>query len=36
MHSKHSFMFATGIENSYLTIRLPDGTIKRVDEMESA
>ncbi len=28
------FMFATGIENSYPTIRLPDGTRKRVDEME--
>lgn len=27
-------MFATGIENSYPTICLPDGTIKRVDEME--
>ena len=27
-------MFATGIENSYPTIILPDGTIKRVDEME--
>lgn len=26
-------MFATGIENSYPTIRLPDGRIKRVDEM---
>ncbi len=29
-----SFMFATGIENSCPTIALPDGTIKRVDEME--
>lgn len=29
-------MFATGIENSYPTIALPDGTIKRVDEMEKA
>lgn len=29
-------MFATGIENSYPTIRLPDGTEKRVDEMEKA
>lgn len=29
-------MFATGIENSYPTILLPDGTIKRVDEMEKA
>jgi beta-glucosidase/6-phospho-beta-glucosidase/beta-galactosidase len=27
-------MFATGIENSYPTILLPDGTTKRVDEME--
>lgn len=29
-----SFMFATGIENSYPTIALPDGTTTRVDEME--
>jgi beta-glucosidase/6-phospho-beta-glucosidase/beta-galactosidase len=28
------FMFATGIENSYPNIILPDGTKKRVDEME--
>lgn len=28
------FMFATGIENSYPIIQLPDGTLKRVDEME--
>jgi beta-glucosidase/6-phospho-beta-glucosidase/beta-galactosidase len=28
------FMFATGIENSYPNILLPDGTTKRVDEME--
>lgn len=28
------FMFATGIENSYPTITLPDGKIKRIDEME--
>jgi beta-glucosidase/6-phospho-beta-glucosidase/beta-galactosidase len=28
------FMFATGIENSYPTIRLPGGQIHRVDEME--
>lgn len=28
------FMFATGIENSYPTIVLPDGKTKRVDEME--
>jgi beta-glucosidase/6-phospho-beta-glucosidase/beta-galactosidase len=27
-------MFATGIENSYPTIELPDGRTKRVDEME--
>lgn len=30
----NKFMFATGIENSYPTIQLPDGRIKRVDEME--
>ena len=30
----NTFMFATGIENSYPTIMLPDGTTKRVDEME--
>lgn len=30
----HQFMFATGIENSYPTIKLPDGSIKRVDELE--
>ncbi len=29
-------MFATGIENSYPTILLPDGTTRRVDEMEKA
>src|ERR1700712_4912088 len=28
------FMFTTGIENSYPTILLPDGTTHRVDEME--
>ncbi len=28
------FMFATGIENSYPTILLPDGSARRVDEME--
>lgn len=28
------FMFATGIENSYPNIMMPDGTTKRVDEME--
>jgi beta-glucosidase/6-phospho-beta-glucosidase/beta-galactosidase len=27
-------MFATGIENSYPNIQLPDGTTKRVDEMQ--
>ncbi len=32
--STNKFMFATGIENSYPTITLPDGKIKRVDEME--
>ena len=31
---KNTFMFATGIENSYPKIKLPDGTMKRVDEME--
>ncbi len=29
-------MFATGIENSYPTIRLPDGSTKRVDEMQKS
>lgn len=29
-----SFLFATGIENSYPVIGLPDGTRHRVDEME--
>ena len=29
-----SFIFATGIENSYPTIALPNGKKKRVDEME--
>src|SRR5947209_5271820 len=28
------FIFATGIENSYPTIRQPDGSARRVDEME--
>jgi beta-glucosidase/6-phospho-beta-glucosidase/beta-galactosidase len=36
MALKNKFMFATGIENSYPTIQLPDGTTKRVDEMEKA
>ena len=30
----NKFMFSTGIENSYPTIILPDGKIKRVDELE--
>lgn len=30
----NKFMFATGIENSYPTILLPNGKTKRVDEME--
>lgn len=29
-------MFSTGIENSYPTIRLPDGTMKRIDSMEKS
>jgi beta-glucosidase/6-phospho-beta-glucosidase/beta-galactosidase len=32
----NQFMFATGIENSYPNIILPDGKVKRVDEMEKA
>lgn len=28
------FIFATGIENSYPTVISPDGTIKRIDELE--
>jgi len=28
------FMFATGIENSYPTILMPDGSTKRIDQME--
>jgi len=32
----NKFMFCTGIENSYPTIRLPDKSIKRIDEMEKA
>src|SRR5688572_2211437 len=31
---RNSFMFATGIENSYPKIKLPDGSMKRIDEME--
>jgi beta-glucosidase/6-phospho-beta-glucosidase/beta-galactosidase len=31
---RSKFIFATGMENSYPTILLPDGTTKRVDEME--
>jgi beta-glucosidase/6-phospho-beta-glucosidase/beta-galactosidase len=34
MPYRNKFMFATGIENSYPTIILPDGKRKRVDEME--
>src|SRR5215213_962146 len=34
MPYRNKFMFATGIENSYPTIQLPDGTTKRIDEME--
>lgn len=30
------FIFATGIENSYPTIQLPDGTTHRVDEMQKS
>ena len=30
----NNFMFSTGIENSYPTIKLPDGSDKRIDEME--
>ena len=30
----HEFMFATGIENSYPTVALPDGSTMRVDEMQ--
>ena len=36
MKPMNQFMFATGIENSYPNITLPDGTIKRVDELEKA
>ncbi|GAA4735719.1 family 1 glycosylhydrolase [Flavisolibacter ginsenosidimutans] len=32
--ASNKFMFATGIENSYPTIVLPDGKTLRVDEME--
>jgi beta-glucosidase/6-phospho-beta-glucosidase/beta-galactosidase len=31
---RNQFMFSTGIENSYPTITLPDGSKKRIDEME--
>jgi beta-glucosidase/6-phospho-beta-glucosidase/beta-galactosidase len=31
---RQNFMFTTGIENSYPSIILPDGTRKRVDELE--
>src|ERR1700761_6932743 len=32
--TRRKFMFATGIENSYPTIQLSDGTTRRVDEMQ--
>ncbi len=32
----NQFIFATGIENSYPTILLPNGTTHRVDGMEKA
>ncbi len=34
MPMRNKFMFATGIENSYPNIILPDGKVKRVDEMQ--
>src|SRR5258708_135733 len=34
LYNEGQFMFATGIENSYPTIKLPDGSRFRVDEME--
>lgn len=34
MHNPSSFIFATGIENSYPTILGKDGNTKRIDEME--
>jgi beta-glucosidase/6-phospho-beta-glucosidase/beta-galactosidase len=30
----NNFMFATGIENSYPVVQLPDGSRRRIDEME--
>jgi beta-glucosidase/6-phospho-beta-glucosidase/beta-galactosidase len=33
VHGRRRFIFATGIENSYPTIALPDGSTFRVDEM---
>ena len=33
---RNKFIFATGIENSYPTIRLQDGSPFRVDEMRKA
>src|SRR5919199_2392490 len=35
MDTKNRFMFATGIENSYPTVKLPGGRTYRVDEMET-
>jgi hypothetical protein len=34
MEKRKEFMFATGIENSYPTIKDANGTIVRVDDME--
>jgi hypothetical protein len=34
--ARSTFMIAIGIENSYPTIRLPDGRAKRVDSMALA
>ena len=34
--SRQKFMFATGIENSYPTISMPDGSTKQIDEMEKS
>jgi len=36
MKTMSQFMFATGIENSYPNITLPNGKIKRIDEMAKA
>lgn len=34
MAARNQFMFSTGIENSYPKILMPDGSMKRVDELE--